>query len=638
MLLVEPSASTTPAPNCDPPLLSTVAALPEAERPLFIKRFKKLTPTQWMTNNRWFYLQSLATQFRVLVSLTRLSLPLIHLDSHMLANAVFEYMAHPESVTASLALTDAEQAMEYVFELPTSIYGLLIERLSDPNTHSETMKRVVQTILKNIVRLITGDRPYFSRTHIITLYEKLRILFITSTQPTGSAKFANLVEIVVGLGKCRTTTVTNHATHYRIKCLRTVHHTLIATTFRSLACRLHYEDMDVLFHYCRKTLRGSLIHWLSQLDTSEADSVWTRCPHIAAYCRTNAFKLRTHFHPDTPILNKCTAALTTDEELLVKGHGSAVDLLHKLNVEGTTKGLWSRLQTFPVQIRRDLFERIMTELEADTTQAPPTPAAACARALFTAHARPIVCLMNIKTAHFEHMVRFYTQHLGWSTEKVFTTQKWSDMTRARLQQWTETFDKVPLSLVADFIHDMVARVRRLMGDAHAFTFSTHQFLQMSEEKLRCLLSKPLGSLRDVALVQQILRVVGELVKDHLHSLQVHRYPRLRHFLRCMLLLEHMLLRPECDAGPPGSPDECAICYNEESGSLHTLACGHAFHPECMVQSAQFAGSHTQATPFLAKCPYCMTEVQPHASTLNALHTHHATPPWRLALHYYVYAT
>lgn len=636
MLLVEPSANTMPAPYCVPPLLSTIATLPETEQSLFIKRFKKLTPIEWMTNNRWFYRQSLTTQFRVLVSLTRLSLPLINLDSHTLANVVFEYMAHPESLTTSLELTETEQTMEYVLELPASIYGLLIERLSDPNTNSETMKRVVQTILKNIVRLMTGDRPYFSRTHIITLYEKLRTVFITSTQATGSAKFANLVEIVVGLCKYRATSVTNHATQYRMKCLQTMHHTLLATTFRSLACRLHYEDIDVLFHYCRKSLRGSLIHWLSQLDTAEVDFVWTRCPHISAYCQTNAFKLRAHFHSDSPILNKCTAALSTDEELLVKGLGSAVDLLHKLNGEGTTKGLWSRLQAYPVQIRRKLFERIMTELEADTRETP-SPAVTCARAMFTTQARLIIRLMNIKNAHFEHTIHFYTQHLGWSTEKVFATQKWSDMTRARLQQWTETFHMVPLTIMADFINDMVARVRRLMGNAHTFTFQTHHYLQMCEEKLSCILSKPLGNLRDVAIVQQILRVMGELVTDHLHSLQVHRYPRVRHFLRCMLLLEHMLLRPERNAGPSGSHGECAICYNEESGSLHTLACGHAFHPECMIQSAQFAGIHTQATPFLAKCPYCMTEVQPHASTLNALHTHHATPQWRLALHYYVYA-
>ena len=642
------STPARPPPHRIPPVLATVTTVTADTATEYAKAFKRLTAIEWLTNNRWLYRQPLTTQLRVLLCLSRLSLPLGRIDTHVLANAVFEYMARPEAFMEALELSDTEQSQEYTFELPSGIYGLLIERLSDPAVDCPTMTRVVQTILKNLVGLLGGDRPYFSRAHILTLYEKLRTLFVRSTTPTGSTRFAHLVETVVGLSKYRhalTPATGVHASEYRLKCLQTVHHTLLSTTFRTLACRAHYEDLDVLFHYCRQALRGSLLQWLSQLDTAEMDAVWARCPHMVAYCTTHAFKLRPQFHPQSAIALRCAAVMTTDEQQLLEGSGSAVARLHGLNSAGTPKGLWTRLQTYPVQARRMLLGRLMDELTKAADEGSPPggcdeavspDARDCARALFTTHARHIVRLMNVKVSDFERTLQFYQGPMAWTLDKVFDTQHWSDITRARLQQWMTHMPAVPLRTLRTFVDDMVGRMHRLTNHTQAFNFRTHQCLQSAEDKLHSLLSQPLGQIRCVETVRHMMKALGELVALHMHAFQIHRYHRIRHLVRCLLLLDHVLARPECGGGASGTPDECAICYNEVPGTMHTLACGHAFHPECVLQLAQFASHTRHVMPYLAKCPYCTAEIQPHQPTFNALHADPTTPPWRLALHYYVY--
>ena len=133
-----------------------------------------------------------------------------------------------------------------------------------------------------------------------------------------------------------------------------------------------------------------------------------------------------------------------------------------------------------------------------------------------------------------------------------------------------------------------------------------------------------------------MKTMGELLTLHVHAFQIHRYHWIRHLVRCLLLLDHVLAQPEYDGGASGTQDECAICYNEVPGTMHTLPCGHAFHPECILQLAQFASHTRHVMPYLAKCPYCTTEIQPNQSTFNALQTDPTTPTWRIALHYYVY--
>ena len=96
------------------------------------------------------------------------------------------------------------------------------------------------------------------------------------------------------------------------------------------------------------------------------------------------------------------------------------------------------------------------------------------------------------------------------------------------------------------------------------------------------------------------------------------------------------MQPEYDSGAVGTLDECAICYNEVPGTMHTLACGHAFHPECVLQIAQFASHTRNMLPYLAKCPYCTADIQPNQPVLHTLQNNADTPQWRLALHYYVY--
>ena len=140
------------------PVLATVTTVTADTAATYTKTFKRLTAIEWLTNNRWLYCQPLTTQLRVLLSLSRLSLPLGRIDTHILANAVFEYMARPEAYIEALALSETEQSQEYTFELPSGIYGLLIERLSDPAVDCPTMTRVVQTILKNLVGLIGGEQ------------------------------------------------------------------------------------------------------------------------------------------------------------------------------------------------------------------------------------------------------------------------------------------------------------------------------------------------------------------------------------------------------------------------------------------------------------------------------------------------
>lgn len=649
MLAAAASAHTRPPPHRIPPLLSKVISVTTADTDTtanYVKKFKRLTAVEWLTNNRWLYHQSLTTQLRVLLCLTRLSLPLVRIDTHLLANAVFEYMARPEALIEELALSEAEQSQEYTFELPSGIYGLLIERLSEPAVDCATMTRVVQTILKNLVGLIGGDRPYFSRAHILTLYEKLRTLFIRATTPTGTPRFAHLVETVVGLSKYRhaLAPTAGSASEFRLKCLQTVHHTLLATTFRTLACRAHYEDLDVIFHYCRQALRSSLLQWLSQLDMTELDAVWSRCPHIVAYCLAHAFKLRPQFHPQSAIALKCAAVMTTDEQQLFEGTGSSIALLHGLNTDGTPKGLWTRLQTYPVQARRMLLGRLMDELDKMSNNedgGDTTPASNCARALFTTHARQIVRLMNVKVADFERVIHFYQGPMAWTVDKVFDTQRWSDITRARLQQWMSHLSAVPLRSLRTFVDDMVARMTRLTNHnnnnhTHTFNFRTLQCLQSTEDKLKCLLSHPLGHIRHIETVRHMLKALGELVAIHMNAFQINRYHRIRHLVRCLLLLEHVLTRPECNGGAAGTPDECAICYNEVPGTMHTLACGHSFHPECVLQLAQFASHTRHMLPYLAKCPYCTSEIQPQQSVFHALHNDTTTPEWRLALHCYVY--
>lgn len=641
------------APHLKVPLLAKASAVTSETAAAYAKEFKKLTPAEWHTNNRWLYVQPLSTQLHVLLCLTRYSLPLISIDTHLLARVVFEYMDRPDELMAGLS--QAEQEEEYVFELPSGIYGLLIERLSAPDVDDGTTKRVVETILKNVVRLITGERPYFSRTHIITLYEKLRSLFIATTLPGGSIKFVHLVETVAGLAKHRSAssaTTSHNGSAYRMKCLQTVHHTLLASTFRTLACRAHYEDLDVLFHYCRQALRGSLLHWLSQLKPDEVDDIWIRCPHIKAYCQVGAFRMRTNFHPQSAIALKCASLMSPDEHLLVEGSssGSAIELLHSLSTEGTPKSLWTWLQRYPVQTRRTLVHRLMDELVAaeqaakgGTAEDAVPVAYANAQAVFATYARQVVKLMHIKKDGLQHTIQFYTQHLKWSIQTLFATQKWTDITSSRLKQWLVAMTPVPLNILAEFVTAMVYSIQRQPPSQGGtlFTFRTFQRVQECESKIQCLLAQPLSHVRDVVTVRQMLKDIGGIVASHMQAFQMHRYQRVRHLVRCLLLLEHVLLCPEVTDtsthGTTGTPGECAVCYNEVQGTLHTLQCGHSFHPECVLQLAQFSTHTRHALPFLAKCPYCMAEIQPKAEVHNLVHT--ASPPmpeWRMALHYYVY--
>ena len=261
----------------------------------------------------------------------------------------------------------------------------------------------------------------------------------------------------------------------------------------------------------------------------------------------------------------------------------------------------------------------------------------CARALFTTNARHIVRLMNMKASNFERTLEFYQGPMAWTLDKIFQTQQWSDITRTRLKQWMTHMPTLPMRSLCTFIDDIVGRMHRLTNHTQTFNFRTHQCLQSAEDKLHYLLSQPLSQIRCVETVRHMLGAIGEIVALHMNAFQIHRYSKIRHLVRCLLLLDHVLAQPECDGGASGTPDECAICYNGVAGTMRTLSCGHAFHPECVLQLAQFASNTHRVMPYLAKCPYCTAEIQPNQSTLNALNADPTTPPWRLALHYYVYA-
>ena len=645
----ETSLPSPPLAHSGPPLLASVTGLATSDAPAYVRRFKKLGSAEWMRNNRWLYQQPLATQVHVLLCLARLSLPLVGIDNQLLARIVFAYMDRPELLQGIDLSDDPDDAERvYIFELPSSIYGLLVERLSDPDIHIATVKRVLHTLLKNLITLLMGERPYHSRSHIITLYEKLRMLFISSTQPAGSAKFQQLVDTVVGLMKTYgpgSAAAHTHASAYRLKCLHTVHHALLTSTFRTLACQAHYEDLDVLFHYCRQTLRGSVMHWLSQLSTDEVNEIWHRCPHVVAYCTTKAFKLRSHFHPESAVAQRCTSLISGDELALLQGGGSAIQQLHDLTHHGTAKALWTRLQSYPVKTRRALLQRMMAELEAGPTTPDDAHTHTLARAVFETHARHIVRLMHIKADGLQTVVRFYTEELSWTAHALFATQKWSELTHTRLQQWVGLLQTLPMTTLHSFVTEMVGRMQRLhISPSQTLDFRTFQCIQSCEDKIGRLLAQPLSGVRDVAAVEAMLQNIGRLVCDHLQSFHVHRYTRIRHLVRCLLLLEHVLRQPEVTATPDetssavGTPHECAVCYNEVPGTLHTLRCGHAFHPECILQTAQFSSHVHHTLPYLAKCPYCMTEIQPKHEVMAAMHASAgpAVPSWRRALQYFVY--
>lgn len=631
-------------PHKKAPILSTIYGVTSDSEQAYKKTFKKLTTADWMTNNRWLHAQSRDVQFRIIVHLTRLSLPLVNIDTYLLADILFDYMDRPEDMMKHMNATMKES--EYVFELPSGVYGILIEKLSVPNVRNGTIQRVVQTIFKNIIRLVTSEQPYFSRTHVIMLYDKLRALFFTFTKPNGSSRFKHLVQTVVSLLKYKPSSLNNTPSlTYRIQCLQTVHHAIITSTFKMLACRKHYEDIDTLFHYCRQSLQKSVHQWLSQLDETDINIVWERCPQMTAYCKQKScvFRSTCLFHPQSAIAQRCSDLITKDEECLIQGIGSTIETLdrvHQSNISKKTR--WALLQTFPIIVRRNIVLRLMTEVSvfSDTDANINKDALNDTRKLFQTNVSSIVKLMHIRKEDLQKLVHFYTNVFGISAYDLFVTQKWSTLTATRLSLWLQHTNTISLKLYDTFLQDLESRMNSLKpSNGIVFTFRMAKALRGNELKLRKLIEHPIDTVRNVTIVQDCLQRMGTILTKHIQFFQQPSQKSYLRFVRCFLLLEYVLKLPEAShnaqESTTGTPDECAICYNEVEGSLHTLPCGHAFHPECMFKLTQHSASGNRVLPYLARCPYCMSEIEPKETIVQSLQTE-SLPTWRRALYYYVY--
>mgnify|MGYP006219477239 CR=1 FL=1 len=636
-----PSANLPPHKKA--PILSTIHELTSDTEAAYKKSFKKLTTAEWMTNNRWLQAQSRDVQFRIIVHLTHLSVPLVNIDTYLLADILFDYMDRPEDMMKQMCATMKDS--EYVFELPSGVYGILIEKLSLPHVQNGTIQRVVQIIFKNVIRLVTGECPYFSRTHVIMLYDKLRSLFFTFTKPNGSSRFEHLVQTVVSLSKCKLSSQ-NHppSLNYRIQCLQTVHHAIIMSTFKMLACREHFEDIDTLFHYCRQSLQKTTHQWLSQLDETDINIVWERCPQITAYCKQKSCVFRSTglFHPHSAIAQKCSGLITKDEEYLIQGIGSTIETLDRVHQSDTSsKTRWALLQSFPITVRRSIVLRLMTEVCSESHANMDEDALDQTRELFQTNVSAIVKLMHIRKQDLQTLVQFYTNVFGMSAYDLFTTQKVSTLTATRLTLWLQHIDAISLKLYDVFLQDVESRTNRLYpSNGIVFNFRLAKALRGNELKLRKLMEHPIDTVRDLTTVQGCLQRMGTILTKHIPFFQQPSQKTYLRLVRCLLLLEYLLKLPEAPHDPQtsttGTPDECAICYNEVEGSLHTLPCGHAFHPECMFKLTQHSASSDRVLPYLAKCPYCMREIEPKETIVQSLQQTDSLPTWKKALYYYVY--
>lgn len=631
-------------PHKKAPILSTIHGVKSDSEAAYKKTFKKLTTAEWMTNNCWLHSQSRDVQFRIIVHLTRLSLPLVNIDTYLLADILFDYMDRPEDMMKQMSATMKES--EYVFELPSGVYGILIEKLSVPNVRDETIQRVVQTIFKNIIRLVTREQPYFSRTHVIMLYDKLRALFFTFTKPFGSSRFAYLVQTVVSLLKYKPSQNNTPSLTYRIQCLQTVHHAIITSTFKMLACRKHYEDIDTLFHYCRQSLQKAVHQWLSQLDETEMNIVWERCAQITAYCKQKScvFRSTCLFHPQSAIAQRCSGLITKDEECLIQGIGSTIETLdrvHQSNMSKKTR--WALLQTFPIIVRRNIVLRLMTEVSvfSDTDANINKDAFNDTKKLFQTNVPSIVKLMHIRKEDLQKLVHFYTSVFGMSAYDLLATQKWSTLTTTRLTLWLQHTNTISLKLYDIFLQDLESRMNSFKpSNGIVFTFRMAKALRGNALKLRKLIEHPIDTVRNLNTVQDCLQRMGTILTKHIQFFQQPSQKSYLRFVRCFLLLEYVLKLPEVShneqASTTGTPGECAICYNEVEGSLHMLPCGHSFHPECMFKLTQHSASGNCVLPYLARCPYCMSEIEPKDTIVQSLQQTESLPTWKRALYYYVY--
>jgi hypothetical protein len=231
---------------------------------------------------------------------------------------------------------------------------------------------------------------------------------------------------------------------------------------------------------------------------------------------------------------------------------------------------------------------------------------------------------------FVQTVEFYARHLQWDAPRLFATQKFRDLTRNHLDAWLE---RTPVSLRAliPWIEEFRDRLAQLHPtDEHHVSLPTSKWLTRLEDCLGRFLCHSFVDVQDTASVHALVTRLGTMIHAHLGMFRYNSFRWLRHFVRCVLVLRHVLDQP---VDPTAEP--CVLCDGAVSGCQHVLECGHAFHPECILQVAQFTTPAQYVRPYLTRCPYCTAEVMPQAATFAHAHTTD-TPAHELALLYYVY--
>lgn len=626
-------------PGSSEPLLARIDAVlmdTTASTVPFKRAYGRLRDRDWIHNNRWLYRQPVAVQRSVVLRLTRLHLTLKHVEPDILVRAVIHCMV--SSVDAPDALDTAPDC----FDLSTKVYVMLLDTVAQPDMSDNAIMRVVEMIVTNVVRRLTCSAVYFPHAHIAAMYDKLYILLVHASTPTGSARFRVLVHALAQSVRPLRGLALPPGPMARLRGLLRLHRQQVVALFRTLVCRGHFEDADTLYASNRQGVRGSVVHWLGCLDDGDVTEVWTRCPETVAYCKAHATRLHSTLPPG-PVASRCRTLLQPSEQHVLTGDATAYDLCALVCAE--PKGIRIALERYPAVTQRGLVAGLLAVVTASNDSdgdgnASSVTADQVANVLKFCRDHPAYVLARMRGVPstsegtgFAQTVGFYARYLQWDAARLFATQKFRDLTRNRLDAWLER-TPVSLRVMIPWMEEVRDRLAQLhpTNDHHFSHFSLpmSKWLTRSEDCLGRFLCHSFADVRDTVSVQALVTLLGKMIHAHLGMFRYTSFRCLRHFVRCVLVLRHVLDQPAV-----ATADPCVLCDGAVAGCQHVLECGHVFHPECILQVAQFTTPAQYVSPYLMRCPYCTAEVMPKAATFEHAHTTN-TPAHELALLYYVY--
>ena len=559
------------------------------------KSFKKLTKSEMLAENIWYFNQDNKSKFKILSFLILNNINIHFIEINTICNCIYNNLINNEDLsTIKLIFND---------RLSIQIFINLLEKVLH-NKKITHMNTALQYICNNYINWIYVNK-YLLRSDVTKIYEKFQkiILYIISLEDLNL--FKKSFDYFETIKKNITSKNNVDKSQYITNFLKVSHNIFIKELFYIACIQSNFTIIDILFNNNIQILKPLLINYLKHLPPKTVDVLFKVCGNIKTFLFNNIFKLKSNLSDNKYILEKCYSKCDPCILLLFE-EPSPKKILEVFEELGTINVIYKTLKLFKIsKLRNILRNGIKYLLYSDIDDNP----------------QGIVQLFYIKYANFilksvyiediKHLIQWYNKIKFLIEDVVSELLICLSIEEKRVKCLLNYVEHLDISLIRDFYNNAYKLLSKYMFNCNSVSSimitKKKMFKDIMKRNtrlelfLKCKIKNVQTHLYINSFIDDIITLFSYFSKNDLKMLK--KLNGIKQSLN-IILTYATLDKLECGSNSVC----CSICYTKDKSLTKVkLPCGHKFHKECISESVQYMNIYNNYK-LTAKCPYCTQNI------------------------------